>query len=180
MATKIERELSPVELAEFLAKAAALKGALLKDIQALAAEHGISISLMAARNFRNGRFAEYLDDLRAKSSMAESIAAVAKSGLGIADASASILNQKIFDRLMSAGELTDEEADQLSLALQRLRSGDQRARLLEAQLRDYERKEAERAEKKAALQAKLAAATTNKGGVSQETLKQIEEAIGLL
>ena len=141
MPTKIESHLSPEALHEFFKRCAQTKGGTkLGVIQAIAEEFGVTISLMSASAVRDGPFAEYLAELKAKREMAESIAAVAKSGLSTSDAAASILSQKLFDRLLNAGELTDGESDQLSLSLSRLRIGDQRAKLLEARLREIEQK----------------------------------------
>lgn len=134
MKSKIEQSLTPEQLQEFCAKAAQLKGGLLKDIQALATQYGIEVSLMGARTFRNGKFNAYLDELKSKREMAESISEVAKNGLGIADAAAVSLSQKIFDDLLSGEDLSLKDKNQYSLALSRLRTGDHRSRLLEAQL----------------------------------------------
>jgi hypothetical protein len=140
MATKIEQSLTPEQLADFKRRAAALPGSLLKDLQALAAEYGIEVSLMGVRSFRKGPFKEYLDELKAKREMAEDISTVAKSGLGLSDASATMLAQKIFDRLHEGADLTDAEIDQLSLALSRIRTGDQRSKFLEAKLDEMRQK----------------------------------------
>jgi hypothetical protein len=140
MATKIEQSLTPAQLAEFKRRAAELPGTLLSDLQALAAEFGIEVSLMGARSFRKGPFADYLAELKAKREMAEDISTVAKSGLGLADASATMLSQKIFDRLHNAETLSDDETDQLSLALSRIRTGDQRSKFLEAKLDEMRQK----------------------------------------
>ena len=140
MATKIEQALTPEQLHDFLRRAAQLPGSQLKDIQALAAECGIEISLMGARSFKKGPFADYLAELKAKREFAEDISTVAKGGMGMADASATILSQKIFDRLHNAGDLSDDETDQLSLALSRLRTGDHRSKFLEAKLDEMRQK----------------------------------------
>lgn len=140
MPSKIETSLTPEQLHEFFKRCAQLRGSKLKDIQALAEEFGIDVSLMAARSFRKGAFADYLSELKAKREMAENVSEVAKSGLSLTDAAASVLAQKLFDRLLNSDELSDDESDQLSLALSRLRLGDQRSKLLDARLREIEQK----------------------------------------
>ena len=156
MPSKIETSLTPAQLQEFFLRCAQLKGTKLKDIQVIADEFGVDISLMSARSFRQGAFAEYLEELKTKREMAENVSAIAKSGLSLTDAAASMLSQKLFDRLLNAGELSDDESDQLSLALSRLRLGDQRASKLDAdlKLRDEQiaKLTAERTEREAKLQ----------------------------
>lgn len=177
--SNLERALSPTELSGFFAELAATPGLTLARIAELAAERGISISLSGAKRVKDGPFGDYLDALRRKREMAEDVAAVAKSGLSLADASASILSQKVFDRLMSAGELTDGETNELSLALSRLRLGDQRRDFLEARLREMEAREAEREATKKALTAEISGAK-KRGGLTREALEKIEQAAGLL
>ena len=177
MPSKIETSLTPGQLQEFFLRCAQLKGTKLKDIEALAAEFGVDISLMSARSFRQGAFAEYLDELKAKREMAETVAAVAKSGLSLTEAATSMLSQKVFDRLLNSGEVTDEVAEQLSLILSRLRTGDQRAKLLEAKLQELERKQTEWTESREKTKAALES-VAKKGGISADTRKLIEEALG--
>lgn len=181
--TKIETHLTPEKLMEFLDRCAQTKGARrLASIQALAEEFGISISLMSASAFRDGPLDAYLSELKSKREMAEQVAEVAKSGLSLSDAAASVLSQKIFDQALALDSSADgalKESNALSLALSRLRLGDQRAKLLEARLAEAERKAAEWEEKRAAAKAALANATA-KGGISKETLKRIEEAVAIL
>lgn len=146
MPSKIETSLTPEQLQEFFHRCAQIPGAKLRSIVALAEEYGVDISLMSAKSFRDGGFSEYLEDLKAKREMAESVTEVAKSGLSLSDAAASVLSQKIFDqalRLDGSAEDGLEQSNTLSLALSRLRTGDQRAKLLEARLAEYEREKAE-------------------------------------
>jgi hypothetical protein len=141
MPTKIETHLSPEALHEFFKRCAQTKGGgTLKTIQAIAEEFGVRISLMSASAVRDGPFAAYLDELKGKREMAEAVSAVAKEGLSLSDAAASILSQRLFDRLLAADELSDKETGQLSLALSRLRTGDQRSKYLEAKLEEMGRK----------------------------------------
>jgi hypothetical protein len=143
MPTKIETSLAPERLREFFAEVARLPGARLRDIQAAAAEFGVDISLMSARRFKAGPFQDYLAELRAKREMAESITAAAQNGLALSDAAATILTRKILDQAIAMDEDAEDgvkTADDLSRALARLRSGDQRARQLAAHLRDLEQR----------------------------------------
>lgn len=142
MPTKIETHLSPEQFLEFCRRVASKPGgSLLKNIQAEAEEFGIDISLMAARSFKKGPFEQYLDDLKEKREMAETVSTVAKGGLGLADASAAVLSQKIFDDLMTGpGELSIKDKNTYSLALSRLRTGDQRGKFLEAKLEEMAEK----------------------------------------
>jgi hypothetical protein len=143
MPTKIETSLDPERLREFFAEVAKLPGARLRDIQAAAAEFGVEVSLMAARRFKAGPFQDYLAELRAKREMAEHIAAAAQNGLALSDAAATILTKKILDQSIAMDEEAEDgikNTDALSRALSRLRSGDQRARKLAAELRALEQR----------------------------------------
>jgi hypothetical protein len=179
MPNKIESNMTPEQLAEFCKRLGSCAKPTLAKIQDLAGEFGVEISLMAAKSFRESNFADYLEELRRKRDMAEAVSTAAKSGLSLTDAAASVLSSKVFDRLMSAGTMEDDEMDQLSLALSRLRLGDQRASLLAARLREYEAKEAERAEKKATLEKTLANAGS-KGGITADTLDEVRRQLKLM
>ena len=144
MPTKIETHLTPEQLHEFCRRVAQTKGGTkLATIQAIADEFGVEISLMAASSFRDGPLAGYLDELKRKREMAEQVSEVAKSGLSLSDATASVLTQKIFDQALAL-DTTDEnvlkQSNGLSLALSRLRLGDQRAKLLDVKVRELEQK----------------------------------------
>lgn len=182
MPSKIETSLTPEQLQEFFLRCGQLRGCKLRDIQALADEFGVEISLMSAKSFRDGAFTDYLEELKAKREMAENVAAVAKNGLSLSDAAASVLSQKIFDQaitLDAGAENGLDQANTLSLALSRLRTGDQRAKYLEAKLREFERKEQEWTEAKEKAKAALTEVKA-KGGLTKESLAKIEEAAGLL
>ncbi len=188
MASKIETSLNAEEREEFFRRCAQLKGAKLKDIAALAEEFGVEISLMSARSFKRGAFQDYLDELKAKREMAESVADLAKNGVGLSDGAASIFAQKVFDAAIALDpqEIGSKSANNLSLAIARLRAGDQNAARLEAQLKLAQEKLAkleaereEREEKKRALLASIEG-VKKKGGLTKESLAKIEEAAGLL
>lgn len=142
MPSKIETSLTPAQLQEFFARCAQLKGTKLKDIAALAEEFGVEISLMSARSFRQGAFAEYLEELKSKREMAESIAAVAQEGLDLTQAATSALAAKVLDAAVNldAGEIGTEVGNNVSLAVARLQAGDQRAKDLKRKLEDSETK----------------------------------------
>lgn len=137
MATKIETDLTPEELMEFFRRIAQTKGgATIARIQAIASEFGVTISHQTANEYRKGIVADYLDSLKRNAEQAELITAVAKGGLGLTDAAAVKLAVKINDDLDRSADLTADEKNSYSLAISRLRSGDQRSRFLEAKLRE--------------------------------------------
>jgi hypothetical protein len=187
MPSKIETSLTPEQLQEFFRRCAQLKGTKLADIQALAGEFGIDVSIMSAKSFRDGdRWKTYLEELTQKREKAEAIAAIAKHGLSLTDAAAVKLAVRINDDLDKEEELSLDDKSTLSLAITRLRTGDQRAKFLEAVLREKEEQigrlvaeREERAETKRKLQETIAAAKA-KSGLTRETLRKIEEEAKLL
>jgi len=179
MPSKIETSLTPGQLQEFFHRCAQLKGTKLKDISALAEEYGIDISLMSASSFRKGAFAEYLENLQGKREQAEAIAEIAKQGLSLTDAAAVKLAVKINDVLDKDEDLSIDDKNVYALAISRLRTGDQRGKLVAARLAELERAQIEWNEKREKTKAALDTLKT-KGGLTKETLKQIEEAASLL
>lgn len=189
MPTKIETSLTPEELMEFFKRCAQTKGgATGPAIQALAAEFGVTISHESANTFRKTALQEYLDEMRATARMAEDVAAIAKSGLGLADGAASAFAAKVFDkaRKLDVEDIGGKEANNVSLAIARLKTGDRGDKRLaadlalrEEQLAKLQREKAEWEEKRAAAKAAIANATA-KGGISKATLKRIEEAVAIL
>lgn len=141
-------------------------------------EMGLDISLPAADTYRENTLAEFMAGLQSDTEFAESIATIAKQGLALSDAAAVGLSRKIFQR-SRVENLNDGELDQLSLALARLRTGDHRAKILEARLRAYEQKEQEWNDARAKVKAAVDGAK-GKGGLTKEALKQIEEAAAIL
>lgn len=144
MPSKIEVSLNQEELIEFFKRCAQLRGAKLRDIQALAEEFGIDVSLMAARSFKQGAFSEYLDELKAKREMAESVALVVRDGLDLTAAAAANLAAKVFDRSLNldASEIGTEEGNMVSLAVARLQAGSRGDKDLARKLADSETKRA--------------------------------------
>lgn len=183
MPSKIETSLTPGQLQEFFHRCAQLKGTKLKDISALAEEYGIDISLMSASSFRKGAFAEYLENLQAKREQAEAIAEIAKQGLSLTDAAAVKLAVKINDDLDRDEELSIDDKNSYSLAISRLRTGDQRAKFLEAKLRELEREQTEWDEKRrqVAVQVERAnnAAPASADDVRAAAVAEIDRIMGI-
>lgn len=184
-ANKIEQHLDPEQLASFNSRLSAMKGLTLAKIQQLADEYGVEVSLMSASTYRETTYEEYLAELKSKSQFAETLAEAAKSGQTMTDAASSILSSKLLSHIMESGELGNEEFNELSLALSRLRLGDQRAKKLEkdlaikeARLQELEAEADER--KQRAEELKESVNKAKSGGLTEETMLMIEEAIGLL
>ena len=139
MPTKIETSLSPEQLMEFFRRCGQTKGGTtLRAIQSLADEFGVKISLMSATAVRDGPLAEYLDELKETAAMAESVAALAKNGVGLSDGAAAAFAAKVFDaaRNVTAEEVGTAKGNAVSLAISRLRSGDQRATYLDVKVKE--------------------------------------------
>ena len=179
--TKIECKMSANELREFYKTLADTPNLTLKRLQELAAKRGISISLMGAKRFKDGAFAAHLEHLRKARELAEQIAEFGNIDSGsLADAGAAILMQQVYDEITN-GEKID--FDTFSKIISRLRSGDHRQRelsaklkLLEAQIAENERREAER---KAAKEKTLNDLKKG-GGLSEEALLKIEQHLSQL
>jgi len=180
----IATALSAEDLQEFVARCAREPRLTLARIQALAAERGITVSLMSARSFHDTTYARHLERLRRARELAERIGASAGEGTGdpgrtIADAAAAELSSQVFDLLVAAGEgatLDTDEALKLASALGRLRAGNVQVAALRQRIREYE-------EKRAALRETIAEAkraSGAQGGITRETLAEIERAAALL
>lgn len=138
MPSKIETSLTPEQLQEFFRRCSQLRGVKLRDIQALADEFGVEISLMSAKAFKEGdAWQGYLEELKRKREIAESVATIAQNGVALSDAAASMFAAKVFDRIDSLDpeEIGGKTGNNVSLAIARLRMGDQRAKKLEADLK---------------------------------------------
>lgn len=188
----IAQELTVQQLDAFVSALAAKPGKdrTLAAIKHAAAELGITISLMSAKAFRDTTFERHLDALRRAQSVAQQVEQIEAGGNTLADAGAKLLSQRIFNQLLEAADedsAAEVDEEKLSLILARLRQGDvQRAALLaklketEIKLRDFRRREEERDDKKAALAAQLARAADKKGGLTRETIVEIERSLALL
>lgn len=175
-ANKIEQHLTADQLGAFNERLATMPGVTLQKIADLADEFGVEISLMAARTYRETSYEEYLAELKSKAQFAETIAEAAKSGLSMTDAAAAVLSNKLLDHIMDQGAMENEEFNELSLALHRLRTGDQRAKLLEKKLQEMEAKEADRTRKIKEAQDALKG-IKSKGGLTAATLREVEEKV---
>lgn len=183
--TKIAAGLTDEELTEFLADLFRTPDLTLARIQEKAAARGIEVSIQAAKNFRDAEYAPYLAKLRHAREVAQIAAGQldAADGASLADAAGGLLSQQIFDLLVEANIDLDfdnepqlKRAERLSKMIARMRSGDARQRMLEAKLDEMR---AEKEERERALKAELERAK-NKGGISAETLAEMEERLGLL
>lgn len=181
---KIAQELTDEQLDQFIAQLAALpkKERRLKDIKHKAAGLGITVSLMSAKAFRDTTFDRYLDKIQLAQNVAQQVEDIDRGGSTLADASAKLLSKRIFDQLIAAededtGETVD--LDQMTLAVARLRRGNVQQAALEAALKEYERKDRERTEKKAEL-TKTLDKEQKKGGITPETRKLIDQELGAL
>lgn len=181
MASKIEKELTPAEVVELLETLAKTPGGhMLSVIQDEAEKRGIKVSLMGATSFRDGALHPYLEKLkhaRQKSEMlAEAITAGDEGGL-LAGARTALAEQ-VVDFLMNEGA-TVKQFGGLAKTLSMLSSSHQGDRLMAARLLEFEAKEEERQNAKVRLEEKKAA-ITKKGGMSDEAISLMEEALGLL
>lgn len=182
---KIAQALTVEQLDNFVRELAALPGRerTLDAIKRRAADLGIEISIMSATSFRDTTFKRHLDRLGKAQELATQVASMQQQGAGntLADASAAILSQQVFDLLDELGDETLDlkKAGSIAFIISKMRQGDVASRGLELKLRDYERREREREEKKKALQLSLTKAE-KKGGISKETLALIEQELGLL
>lgn len=146
MPSKIESSLTPEAFHDFCSAVAQMKGgrkgATLKEITRVAGEWGIGyISENSAKSFRDGAFAEFLDDLKSSREMAADMATVAQAGLGLDDAAAKVLEKKLFKTTLQLTDNVDPEtADFLTKSVERLRTGNRSARRLEADLDLMKRK----------------------------------------
>jgi len=175
-ANKIEQHLRGDQLAAFNERLATMPGITLQKIADLADEFGVEISLMAASTYRDTTYEEYLAELKSKAQFAETVAEAAKSGLSMTDAAAAILSNKLLDHIMAQGVMENDEFNELSLALHRLRTGDQRAKLLEKKIQEMEAREEDRTRKIQDAQDALKG-LKSKGGLTAETLQEVEEKV---
>ena len=147
----------------------------------MAAELGIEVSLMGAKSFRDGAFAEHIEKMRRAKELALQLKEVgnADAAGSIADAGALVLMQQVYDALTKGDEV---DFDTFSKIIARLRSGDHHLREVNAKLREYERREAEWERKEAereSAKAELSKAIS-KRGIGEDVLREIEEKIKLL
>jgi len=195
MPNKIENTLPDDELQQLLADLRALAGRpTLKQVQAAAKKHGVDVSLMGAKSFRDNTFEAHLQRLRRGKEMAEAITGAVREGNGSAlDAAEEIAAQELLDALTDVDAEGRPNIGNVSKIIVNLRiaasSRQDTARKIsetEAKLRVAEelvkklRDQAEeRDRKKAELLARVESAK-KKGGLTKETLAKIEQEAKLL
>ena len=133
---KIATGLTAEELQAFLDLCFKTPGLTLAKVQALAAEHGISVSIMGAKSFRDTTFARHLQRIGKAGELASQVAALKQAGAGhtIADAAAAILSDEVLDKLVNRDADEELDLDVLSKIVKRLRDSDSRTRALEHQI----------------------------------------------
>ena len=180
MPSKIEKELTPAQVVDLLdALAKTPGGDVLRVIQAEAEKRGIQVSLMGASSFRDAALKPYLDKLKAARAKSEALAEAVTAGdeAGLLAASRTMLAEKINDVLMADGdELPRKELLSLSKALQGLPTANTGDRMTAARLREFEAREEERKQKAQELERRKRA-LVEKGGLSEEAVALMEEAL---
>ncbi len=196
---KIAQNLSIEELDAFVEELVKLPGKerTLEAIRSRAAARGIMIGVMSAKSFRDTTFERHLERIRRRQDKADQIATLAGDATGarLNDANAAILAEKIFDELNTDDDEPGaeparadlEKLEAMSRIVQRGQRGAVDRAALEARLREsdakvaeYKARELERAEKKATLKATLTNAVEKKGGLTKDTLAQIENQLAML
>jgi hypothetical protein len=180
MASKIEKELTPEQVVELLDTLAKTPGGhILRVIQDEAAKRGLKISPMSATSFRDAALHPYLEKLKLARQKSEMLAEAVTAGdeTGLLSGGRTALAEKVVDFLMT-DEATPKQFSSLALTLQMLSSSNQGAKMTEARLREFEAKEEARAEAKAKLE-KRKTALVRKGGLSEEAIALMDEALGL-
>lgn len=181
---KIAQTLSAADLQAFVEECYNTPQLTLAKIQELAGTRGISISLMGATSFRDTTFKRHMERIRRAKELAEQLGELRKTGGSIADAAADILSHEVMDALTNRDPDEPLDLDVMTKVVKRLRDGDRlrnesekKLEMAEARLREYEEKEAER---KVKAEAARAALNRSKKGLTPETIKQVEEALGLV
>jgi hypothetical protein len=137
---KIALSLSAEQLAEFLEVCRQTPGLTLERLQALAADRGISVSLMGAKSFRDTTYAEHMQRLRKAQELAVQMQEITAGGASINEAAASLLSQQVFDEIAEGGL----DADVASKIVKRLRDSDTQARGLAHQIEKDQQRAAEK------------------------------------
>lgn len=100
-------------------------------IAAIGADFGLTLTHDSANNIRKEFVARYQAELQEHAELARAIAAAAQHGMGLNDAAAVKLSLKINDDLDKEEELSIGDKNKYSLAIARLRAGDQRGQMVE-------------------------------------------------
>ena len=171
----IERELSPEEVDAFCARLRKTKGGFrLQVIQRLALEEGIKISHQAANNFRRKTFERYCDRMRRTAEVAEKLKEYDSDAdsRNLGDASASLIAEILFDKLIQSDK--DVELDDLKPVvdmLAKIRAGDAKTRELKVKCEQHE--------EAMAMAKKKLEESRKQGGITEETLNEIEAMLGI-
>ena len=182
MGSKIESNLTPVEVVELLEALAKTEGGeKLRVIQEEARKRGIEVSLMGASSFRDGALKPYLEKLKfAKEKSAALAEAMADGGEeGLLAGARTKLAEEVVDFLMTEEKVEVKQFSGLAKTLSMLSSSNQGDRVLRMRLAKYEREEQERKEAAAALEEKKKA-MQSKGGLSEEAIALMEETLKIL
>lgn len=174
----VEASLSAEDLHAFCERLAAVPDLTLRRMREEAGKLGIELSLSAAGRFAQGTFAKHLERLARAKEYHMRIQEFKGMSEDIADAAAAQILQDISDEIAS-GEYNISKMAQTVATLQ---ASEQRRQELKAKLREYERRAAEwerREKEREAAKAELAKAIS-KRGLSENTLREIEEKIKLL
>ena len=176
----VENALSAKALHDFCEHLASLPNLTLATMQKEAQKLGIALSHSAAGRFANGTFAEHLRKLQRAREFAEQVDAFNAEGVSgsLADTAAATVLQEICDLMASGAEYN---VTKIAQAIATLQSGEHRRRelnaklqLLEQKIKEYERRDREREERKAELSKAISK------GLGKATLREIEEKIKLL
>lgn len=180
--SKIEMAMSENDLQDFCKTLANTPNLTLKRLQSMAEKRGIKVSLMGAKTFRDGAFAEHLRKLERGREFMEQARQYQEIGLSgaLADTAAATILQEICDLMASGGEYNITKVAQAVASLQ---AGEHRRKELVAKLKEYERKEIEwqRREAEREENKKKAVASLKKGsGLSDEAIALIESKLAQL
>lgn len=191
----IASSLTVEELDAFVTELAAKPGKerTLAAIKRLAAEKGIVISIESARSFRNTTFERHLEKIRMAQEVAMQVENIEAGGNTLAEASAKLLSKRIFTQLIDAEDedgASEIDVDSLTLAISRLRRGDQQAKLVasalqqaQAKLREYEAREKDREEKAKEASKELEKLRDPHAGITdgerQAIVAKVDEILGI-
>lgn len=206
MPGKIANTLSHEQLVQMLDELRALSAKpTLAQIQAVAAKYGVDVSLEGAKTFRKSTWEDHLARLAAGREKAQGILNQIRGDTAHAlDAVEEAAAIDLLDQYTSGEEVDVAQVVKIAMTLRssieqrkdrerndrdlerklketdaKLELADKQAKLRDQQIRDLEAKAAEREEKNRKAKAALESAK-KKGGLTKDTLAQIEEAAGLL
>ena len=130
---KIAQSLSTEELHAFIDRCWETQGLTLAKVQELAAEIGISVSLMGAKSFRDTTYQKHIDRIRRARDLAEQVSELKRVAPGhtLADAASDILSQEVLDAMTNRDPDQELDLDVMSKIVKRLRDGDSKAKGLQ-------------------------------------------------